>query len=693
MPITDHEPLSESSRRRLTELKGGDWWILGSTSYAVVDPTKPRTPSDLVQRFNRPRQLTDELDGSGWPPFRPMSGAVGFPEQWRYINLLIPQQDNEVVKGNEDFLDLLKKSRHGRSSVPDSRSFTGSNFASSANVHRTVSRGQSSFIIIPAAKASLRDTGNSSTTVQYHAKVPSFRAIVRQLQEDAQRHRLREVNLLANKGQSTERVPSIQYAAADSAVGIARTSSMGGKDGLNARNGTGTIAFDASASIGSSTDSLFHKLARERLKRSFTRLATRMSSSVSHTQIEQSENEANADYSDPGVADLYRRTVGTLKQLKEGAHLLYKEMHNLQRAAEIAEKLAPQLKPELDTNDGEAGSEMKPSNLRSGLVIGSLQLLGIDIKEPHAAMTDNQLQEMQKAAEAARQQRLLHVETLQRLHEHLVIACECHEKFRTAPPSVVCSALSTIDTVAERWVTWEPHAPLFLPVALAALACTMAYNACTVGSTEVAAQTLASLLLHDGSKKAAQEVAERSFRHSLMNDSMLEHRKLIEGVVVRMLALVLDHDMPKPAPRTSSQLQVPPGQRTPAVVTRTENVLGNLAAEQVSTSSCFFSVVSVAQQAIVAIHEAGGRRGDPVSLVREAERHRDPRIAQNERALLQKLEFAFLELRLNMNKLLALRLALSELGCTQQAWDKINEFNTRIKALSGEKGHTDEQAD
>lgn len=83
---------------------------------------------------------------------------------------------------------------------------------------------------------------------------------------------------------------------------------------------------------------------------------------------------------------------------------------------------------------------------------------------------------------------------------------------------------------------------------------------------------------------------------------MLEHRKLIEGVVVRMLALVLDHDMPKPARRTSSQLQVPPGQRTPAVVTRTENVLGNLAAEQVSTSSCFFSVVSVAQQAIVAIH-------------------------------------------------------------------------------------------
>lgn len=98
-------------------------------------------------------------------------------------------------------------------------------------------------------------------------------------------------------------------------------------------------------------------------------------------------------------------------------------MHNLQRAAEIAEKLAPQLKPELDTNDGEAGSEMKPSNLRSGLVIGSLQLLGIDIKEPHAAMTDNQLQEMQKAAEAARQQRLLHMETLQRLHEHLVTAC------------------------------------------------------------------------------------------------------------------------------------------------------------------------------------------------------------------------------------------------------------------------------
>lgn len=82
-----------------------------------------------------------------------------------------------------------------------------------------------------------------------------------------------------------------------------------------------------------------------------------------------------------------------------------------------------------------------------------------------------------------------------------------------------------------------------------------------------------------------------------------------------------------------------------------------------------------------------------MSLEREAELHRDPRYARNERALLQKLEFAFLELRLHINKLLAFRLALSELGCTQQAWEKVTEFNFRAAAILGQLNQIPEKTE
>ncbi|CDI74509.1 hypothetical protein, conserved [Eimeria praecox] len=576
-----------------------------------------------------------------------------------------------------------------------SRILTGNNFAEVASIHQPVPRGRSSFITIPALKGALCVPGSSSTIVKYHAKLPSFRAIIRQLQEDYQRRLLSELSVVAREGQGTEAVAGMHPASADSTITCARSSSSGAKDDLNTRSGTGSIGFGSSSSIGCSTDSLYHKLARERLKRSFTRLASRMRTSVSHGQMEESETDVplKADNLDPAIDDLRKQTISVLKELEEGAHLLHKEMRNLQRAAEIAEKMQSQLKPESAADDSEGRSLKQSSGLQNRLSIGILELFVPEVVEPHAAMTDTQLQEIQKAAEGARGQRRLQMEALNRLQEHLSTACECQEELRRAPTSTMCSALNTFDVVADSWSSWAPNTPLLLPVALAALACTTAYDVCTIGSTEVLVQTLASLLFHSGSGKAAEQIAENSFRHSVMHDSMLEHKKLIEDIAVRTLALVLDHDTPTSSLCTSLQLRIPRGEHSPHVPPSAPDVPGNSSVAQATTRACLFSVVSVAQQAILAIHEAGGRRGDPVYLEREAERLREPRIGRNERTVLQKLEFSFLELRLHMNKLLALRLAQSELACTQQAWEKINEFNLRVAALVGQSKRPAEQAD
>lgn len=80
------------------------------------------------------------------------------------------------------------------------------------------------------------------------------------------------------------------------------------------------------------------------------------------------------------------------------------------------------------------------------------------------------------------------------------------------------------------------------------------------------------------------------------------------------------------------------------------------------------------------MQEAGGQRGEPVMLEREAERQRAAGIIRSRKLILQKLSFAVVELRLHLTELLALRLALSELGCTQQAWVEINDFKDRATA-------------
>ncbi|CDJ48444.1 hypothetical protein, conserved [Eimeria brunetti] len=693
MPPVNIEVPREFSQRSSIDLKEGDWWILGSTNYAVVDPTRRRTSSDLVKRFERPKQLTDDLYESGWLARSLGSKTLGLPDRRRSSSFRMQLlQENEEGKGKEDYRTLQSSIRYA-GATPAAGAAAAAADSRGGNLQPMVSRLQSSVISIPAIKGSLFVPGGSSVTVKYHAKLPSFRAIVRQMQEESQHRRLSEISVLPPEGQgSTVRVPSSISVNAESSISFSRTASSGVKYELNPRSGTGSSAFGASLS---SADSVYRKLARERLKRSFTRLATRMRNSVSSGQIGEPEDDVSLkdDNLDPAVADLHKQTISILRQVEKDAHLLHKEMRSLQRAAEIAEEIVSQLKPELEAKDHQADPLKKPSSRRDRLGIRSLQLFGLEVVEPHAAMTESQLKELKKARETAREKNQHRLEDIKRLHEHLNVACECLEQSKKAPATTSCSALSIFDKVAERWATGGQQAYLFLPAALASLACTVACDICTIGSTEVAAQTLASLLFHSGSGEAAKKVAEASFRHSLMYDSMVGHKGLIEKVAVKVLALVLDEDA-RSSRRSSLQLQVPGGESSsePALTSK-PSLAGDSAASRASTRACLLNIVSVAQQAIMAMHEAGGRRGEPVSLEREAERHRDPRVSRNERALLRKLEFALLELRLLVNKLIALRLAQSELGCTQQAWDKINEFNSSAADLLSQYSNIAQEAD
>lgn len=259
--------------------------------FACTDPGKPRASSDLVQRFDRPKQLTDDLHEAVWFSTRPRSKTIGFLERGGIGSLRSSQHEIAGVTGDCEPRALQNNYRYRRASVADSTNCTENNFWSVTSDHPTVSRGRSAFIRVPATKGSLCVPGSSSTTVKYHAKLPSFRAIVRHLQEDSQRRRLSE---LSAEGQSTERVPSMLFASSDTMTTWARTPSSGVKDELNARRGTRSVGFDTSDSIARSTDSLYHKLARERFKRSFTRLATRLNTSVPCGQPEETETDVSA---------------------------------------------------------------------------------------------------------------------------------------------------------------------------------------------------------------------------------------------------------------------------------------------------------------------------------------------------------------------------------------------------------------
>lgn len=89
------------------------------------------------------------------------------------------------------------------------------------------------------------------------------------------------------------------------------------------------------------------------------------------------------------------------------------------------------------------------------------------------------------------------------------------------------------------------------------------------------------------------------------------------------------------------------------------------------------------------VQEAGGQRGDPVFLEREAEQERDRRMSSKSRILLRKLGFVIMELRIHMNKLLACRIAMSELGCTRRAWECISEFKSRAREILSQPASND----
>lgn len=118
----------------------------------------------------------------------------------------------------------------------------------------------------------------------------------------------------------------------------------------------------------------------------------------------------------------------------------------------------------------------------------------------------------------------------------------------------------------------------------------------------MAAQSLASLLVHAGFEKVDAKLKERNLRFSLLYESMLENKNLIERIAVKIIALVLDHDTPRASHQTASQLQVPKYEHLglPGMMIK-ETMFGD-SSLSASAHSEMPPVTTVAQQAILAIH-------------------------------------------------------------------------------------------
>lgn len=119
----------------------------------------------------------------------------------------------------------------------------------------------------------------------------------------------------------------------------------------------------------------------------------------------------------------------------------------------------------------------------------------------------------------------------------------------------------------------------------------------------MAAQSLASLLVHAGFEKVDAKLQERNLRFSLLYESLLENKNLIQRIAVKIIALVLDHDTPRASRHSASQLQVPKDEHLglPEMIIK-ESMFGDSSLMSASAHSEVPPVTTVAQQAILAIH-------------------------------------------------------------------------------------------
>ncbi|KAL8429425.1 hypothetical protein ACSSS7_006611 [Eimeria intestinalis] len=537
-----------------------DWWILGSTNYAVVDPRKPEGSGELAKK-----------------PFKP------------------------------------QKQRRGLSKLILSDSVYGS----------TIMEALDDLFLKESVR--LLQFPSRASAGPPSAKLPSFRALFQQ-QQTGRRHLSYASSFLATSSKGSflraptqasffEQLPSGGLSRSyDSAAVKQRLSSVGGP--LKEEGGEGAL----------------RSFAKERLKRSVTRMRTASVSFMEAEDEADTTQEPQTETVDTEPLSPEKVALNALKRLERHARELQTQRRNLRRAEKAVESLGRLMRLESGGGRG-SGEALSPLSrgLNSPLGFDMLGLLSDFSPAHHDALERTE----SEGETAAAQQRRELLQCLKRLAKDLQAASDFEAASRKAGAPEIGLALTAYEALTEAWDSRPSAFSLVLPAALASLACATAYSICAVACMEVNVQTLHSNLMRWGLDEGQGETAVNYLRFVTAHTSLLEHQRLLTEVVLRTLGLVLarERSSPKPHPPPSPMQE-----------------------EEKKEEKGIHSFLAAAQSAISAAHEAAGFDGKAVRLEAEAQRLS----LINKNSSLQRLLFCVLELRLHLNKLFGLRLALSE---------------------------------
>lgn len=264
----------------------------------LSDPTRPKTSKTPVRRLEKydeqARNVAPE-SVSGWLATSPRSRVLDFPDRWPSSNMRSRRRSTDGEQGIEYSRSLRGGLKEAESAAYGGR--MGSSLLSASQpVGRPASiRSQRTIMGIPPVKGSFHVPENfrhqrSSSVAGSRGSLPSFKDLVRKMQEDAERRRLGELSIFTPLRQGTTRGVNSNF---EQVLSLGSGSSGDRKDEMNRQSNSGNGAFRAPGGRGSSIDALYRDFARERLKRSFTRLSSAMSSSVSRGQMDESGNDVS----------------------------------------------------------------------------------------------------------------------------------------------------------------------------------------------------------------------------------------------------------------------------------------------------------------------------------------------------------------------------------------------------------------
>ncbi|KAL8273111.1 hypothetical protein Esti_003032 [Eimeria stiedai] len=679
--------------------KSKDWWILGSTNYAVVDPRKPEGSGELAKKH-----------------FKPQKQAIG-------LSKLFPSGSvpgSTVVEALDDlFLRESLSRRFGRS--------TGSRDGNFSKIHKSTSSAwqrlnaatgtssYSSYTTVTSGQAPggrgrasrnslLYSSGHTRSFASYRsgllplssrssagpptAKLPSLRTIFqRQQTGESRRRRLSFASpfLATSSKASFLRAP----AGAPPFEQLPSRGCSRSYDPPSAKLQQGSMGGSPKDEGGGG---LLRSLAKERLKKSFTRMQTASVSFMEADDEADTAQGAQTETADAEPLGAHKLALNALMLLERHARKLQTQQRNLRKAGQAVEGLAGLMR--LESGGGAApGEALSPLALGLNSPFG-FDMLGLFDDSAHHGALERTESEGETAAAQKRRELL---RCLKQLVANLQAASDIDAASREPGASEIGRALAAYEALSGAWDSRPPAFSLVLPAALASLACAtrfnqhklssilscllgrgllslvlpfiplMAYSMCAVACMEVGVQRLHSKLMRWGLEEGPEETAVNYLRYVTLHASLLDHQQLLNGLVARTLGLVLARERisPKGPPAPSST------QEEGETGTENKDSLGSPSSELEEIQS----VVAAAQSAISAAHEAAGDDRRAVCLEADAEQAS----LANKTPSLHKLFFCVLELRLHVNKLLGLRLELSELGCTRSAWSELEAFKNNAQ--------------